>query len=490
VQLQVWSRVLGTALGVGALGGAGQLGIAYGLGMVHIPRVFPPGGLWATQLTWVAWFAILAVLAGAAGGVWMARRLRATHGSPGSLEMGHRIAVSLAAGVGAAVTIGLTALPARAAETPGANPAPVLEAALAATLGVVAGILAAVAALSLRVVAVSLIAIVSVVWLVALISVAPALGQSTGPPMVRLAVLDLPAFGDGARSTIAVLSPPIIALLVGLGLAAAARSRGLPLLHTILSGASGPALLAVAYVIAAPGVGDRAVHAPAFGGAMVALVAGLLAAVVVAMARLPTPGPTSGPPGDADPGSGPVTATAVIPALSGMGDPSAPGREPNPPGFAAVVDAAPWGPPPPAAEAPAPPAYPDFPPPPEPAAAPPPPPPPPPPPAPPPPPPAPSQPEPPRPDPPAAPPVSEEIASEPAEPRKRGRRRHREEEHVDWVRSLGSKDDEDDDDDSGLGKRRLRLDKSALEIDDPGDFEAPSVPSSRQPRSSEGDPER
>jgi hypothetical protein len=44
---------------------------------------------------------------------------------------------------------------------------------------------------------------------------------------------------------------------------------------------------------------------------------------------------------------------------------------------------------------------------------------------------------------------------------------------VDWVRSLGGSEGEDEDEDTGLGKRRLRLDKGVLEVDDPGTFDLP-----------------
>jgi hypothetical protein len=468
-QVRVWSRVLGTAAGVGALSGAGQLGVAYGLGMVRFPRQFPTGGLWATHLTWVAWFAVLAVLAGAAGGVWMARRMRGQPGAPATLGFGQRIMIATLAGVGAALTIGLTALPARAAEIPGTNPAPVLESALAATLGVVAGILAAVAALSLRVVAVSAIAIGGVMWLIALVSVAPSLGPAADPPLVRLGVLDLPTFGAGARSTVAVLSPLVLVLLVGVALASAARSRGLPALHTILAGAAGPAMLAVPYLIAAPGAGDRSVQAPAFGGALVALAAGVLAAGVVGFARLPAtgPGPSGGSAPDV-PGIGRVPAGMVrVPDPSGPGDPAGPPPWETPP-------APPASPPARANPSPSapPPAYPEPPREPEPPAAP-----------------------PPTTTPPASSPPDDPPVAPPAEPAtpaagdrgepgdaagapKKRRRRHHEEEHVDWVRSLGG--GEDTEDDTGLGKRRLRLDKNALEIDDTGAFEAPPVPSTRR----------
>jgi hypothetical protein len=465
---QRWARVLSTAAGTAAVAGAGQLGIAYGMGMVHLPTGIPAAGMWETQLTWVAWFAALAVLAGAAGGAWMARRqaARARPGAPGPLELGQRIVVSLAAAVGAGIVIFLTALPARTIDLSGSDPA--LEAALAALLGVVVGILAAVTTMSLRVAAVSVVTIVTVVWVIALASVAPTLGPDAQPALVRPGVLDLPAFGDGARSTVARLSAPLLVLLISTALAAAARSRGMPRLHTIAAGVAGPALLALAYLIAPPAGDDRAVQGPAFGGAMIALGIALLAAVMLAMTRLPTSQVGDPPSGDDDTrawGAAPtgVSATAAVGATVPEFPPRTTDYAPR------TTDYAPR-------EA-------DFPPP--------------------------ADPAPPEPEPiqpPAAPPPraepagtaraestwfdpagsdpagsdpagsepagSEPVAAEPArhsgpepaaEPERtathRKRRRRKEEpeqdQHMDWVRSLGGESERDD---PALGKRRLRRD--------------------------------
>jgi hypothetical protein len=281
--VRAWGRVLATSAGLAGVAGASQLGLAYGLQLVRFRRDFPSSGVWASQLTWAAWFATLAVVAGAAGGVWMARRLG--RGRAGRLQLGQRVAVALAASLGAMPTVALIALPAREAGLAGADPG--LEAALAASLGLVAGILAAVAALSLRVVAVSVTAMIAVVWLVALVSVAPTLGPTAEPELIRLGVLDLAVFGAGGRSTVAAVSLPAVALLVGVAVAAAARSLGLPLVRTILSGAAGPALLVLPYLIAPPRGGQDPVQAAAFGGAVIAVFAGLLAAVAVAVFRLP-----------------------------------------------------------------------------------------------------------------------------------------------------------------------------------------------------------
>ena len=313
---RAWGRVLTTSAGVAAVAGAGQLGVAYGLQLVRFRRDFPSSGIWASQLTWATWFATLAVVAGAAGGVWTARRLGRGYGGAGRLQLGQRIAVALAAALGATVTVLLTALPARDAGLAGADPA--LEAVLATTLGLVVGVLAAVAVLSLRVVGVSVTAIIAVVWLVAVVSVAPTLGPAAEPAMVRLGVLDLAAFGQGSRSAVAAISPPAIALLVGVAVAAAARSIGLPLLRTVLAGAAGPVLLVLPYLIAPPRGGEDAVQGAAFGGAVIAVVAGPLAAVAVAVFRLPGRGgrDAGAAPGDPYLGGAPGVAT-VPPAPEG-----------------------------------------------------------------------------------------------------------------------------------------------------------------------------
>lgn len=492
-QLRLWSRLLATAAGIAALAAAGQLGVAYGLGLVRFRRPFPDAGVWATQLTWTAWFAALAVLAGAVAGSWTARRLLADHGeqthrNAATAELGHRIAVALTAGAGAAVSVGLTALPARTAQLPGADPA--LEAALAAILGLVVGILAAVAALSLRVVAVSVAAVVAVMWLVALVSVAPSLGPSADPPMVRLGVVDLPGMSDS--STVAVLSPPVLALLVGGAVAAAARSRGLPMAHTILAGAAGPALLALPYLIAAPGAGDRAAQAPAYGGALVGVAAGLLAAVVIAVIRLPgdraagsSPGvPAVVPPDVTDPGgAAPAGPGAAAPTFPAEPEPAVPTEPPEPdPDHGGRPEAAASGPlsagtaPPtepvlePSAEAPAevPAEVPEPPEEPEPAVS--------------------AEP---------AEPAAESAgdhadsagdqaapAAPPAPSKKGGRRRQKTDEaHVDWVRSLAGEEDDDapGGEEDGSARRRLRVDKDLFADRDPTVFDAPSLPSTRRP---------
>jgi hypothetical protein len=301
----VWSRVLAIALGLGALAGAAQLGVAYGLGLLRLAREVPTDGLWSAQMTWVAWFGALAALGGAAGGAWAMKRYGLVP------QLGSRMAVAFAAGLGAAIVVPLTALPADRAVLAGQPVAsPVLEAALAAGFGVVLGIIAAVTALSVRLVALSVTLLVAVVWLLALVSVGPSLGPTADLPEVRLGVLDLPAIG-GARSTVAVLTPPVLALLVCGVIAGAARFLFLPPLQTAISSTAAPGLLALVYVIGSPGTGDRAVQTSPYAGALIAVAAGLLVSLLVGAVRLPAPRRADG---DED-GDGDGDATGLIPPV-------------------------------------------------------------------------------------------------------------------------------------------------------------------------------
>lgn len=323
----MWGTVLATALGVGALAGAGQLGVAYGLGLVRFARTFPTDGLWSTQLTWVAWFAALASLAGGVAGAGAARRYALVR------QLGGRILVAAAGGLGATIVVPLTALPADAAGLVGRETAaPSLEVALAAGLGAVVGILAAVAALSVRLVAVSLTLLVTLVWLIALVSVAPALAPTADLPEVRLGVLDLPAAG-GPGPAAAVLTPAIVALLVCAGIAVAARYRGLSPLLAAVSSTAAPGLLALVYLIGSPGTGERAVQAAPYAGALLAVAAGLLVSLAIGVIRLPSAGGVDGPDGSepvSAPGPEPVTPPGPEPVGAPPATPPSPTRPPEP----------------------------------------------------------------------------------------------------------------------------------------------------------------
>src|SRR3954454_20818937 len=166
---RTWARLLLATLGVGALAGASQLGVAYGLGILRLTRVvdITTRDQWTAQLTWVAWFAMsAAVLGGLAGGGLLDRgRAPAT--------VGTHIALAVVAGVGAAVTVPLTMQPARTAQIAGVHPVFVIG--LCAGLGAVVGVFAAAAALIQPVSRWSLTTFGIAIWVLAIVSVAPSL---------------------------------------------------------------------------------------------------------------------------------------------------------------------------------------------------------------------------------------------------------------------------------------------------------------------------
>src|SRR4029450_13861765 len=105
-----WAKLLATTLGVGALAGACQLGVAYGLGIVRLTRVLDvtTRDQWTAQLAWGAWFAMMAAVVGGLAGAWVLPRW-----SPTRPHIGATVAIALAAAVGATVVVPLTMQPAR-----------------------------------------------------------------------------------------------------------------------------------------------------------------------------------------------------------------------------------------------------------------------------------------------------------------------------------------------------------------------------------------
>jgi type IV secretory pathway TrbD component len=272
-----------TALGAAVLTGAGQLGVAYGLGIVRFARTFGPGteNQWNAQLAWVGWFAMVAAIAGAVTAAGVARR----HDyQPGA---GTRIALALLGGLGAGTVAPLSMLPARAAQltTQSFNPAFVVG--LAAGLGAVAGLLAAIAILGLRTFTWSVATIGTLIWIAGLVSAAPHLGPKDSMPTIRLGVLDN-ATQAGSR-WVETLGMPVAALLAGAAVAGVARWRQYPPLAAAISGLVGPATLALAYLIAGPGLNSNQTDQVApYLGALIAVPAGLLGSLLVVVARRPT----------------------------------------------------------------------------------------------------------------------------------------------------------------------------------------------------------
>jgi hypothetical protein len=268
------AKLVGAAFGAAALVGAGQLGLAYGLGMLDLTRAVEITARdgWTAQLAWVAWFAMTAAAAGGlAGRAWLPPGAGATT----------RLVAGTAAGLGATMIVPLTMQPARSAQVAGVDEVFVIGA--CAVLGAVAGVVAAYAALGRNAARWSLVATSGVIWLLALVSVAPSLRSGDDPSAVRLGVLDAGLVPADLAEGVTLATMPAIALICGLILGFAARRKQLSTAAIALAGLPGPALLTLAYLIAGPGAG-RAQELP-YWAAMTATGAGVLGSVLAAVFR-------------------------------------------------------------------------------------------------------------------------------------------------------------------------------------------------------------
>jgi hypothetical protein len=344
--LRIWGRAVLTALVVGALVGAGQLGVAYGLGIVRLARTFDAtaGNQWNAQLAWVSWLALLAAVAGAIAGERVVRR------DEQFLGAGARIVLALCGGGGAVIVVPLSMQPARIANLAQSGD-PALVVGLAAGLGVVAGVLVAVAALSLRALAWNVAAVSAVVWLAGLAAIGPYLAPDAPLPSIRLGVPQWTVQAE-PNQFVDLLGMPVLAWLTAVLVAAATRAQRAPGLASAISGMAGAAPLALAYLIAGPGTtGETADQMAPYLGALIAVPAGLLGSLLVivvprrdrkpATARagagrgMPTPvEPTNIIPPIPRPGPRPAAGVASVPkdddtvgwvgALSPSGQPGGP----------------------------------------------------------------------------------------------------------------------------------------------------------------------
>ncbi|MFK3981205.1 hypothetical protein ACI2K4_12595 [Micromonospora sp. NPDC050397] len=286
---RTWGRVLLVALGVGVLAGAGQLGFAYGFGIVRFARTFDSttASHWTAQLTWVSWFTMVAGVVGAVIADRLARRYdyRPT--------VATRAALAGAAALGAGAVAPLSMQPARAAEV--ASVDPVLATGLVATLGAVVGLVAALAALNWSPISWNIALLTGGIWLLALISVMPSLGPTDPLPAVRLGVPDPAWLGAGTTQRLAVVTMAALALVAGAISGAVARFRKHPTSVVASTGAVGPALLALAYLSAGTGGSADKYQAAPYWGALVAVGAGALGSVLAAVMRWPLTAETARP---------------------------------------------------------------------------------------------------------------------------------------------------------------------------------------------------
>ncbi|TYC03953.1 hypothetical protein FXF53_07455 [Micromonospora sp. WP24] len=278
---RTWGRLLLTALGVSVMAGAGQLGLAYGLGIVRLTGAFTGATVnqWPAQLVWVGWFAANATVAGAVLTERLARR------TPGPSTTGRVLAVGAAAALGAFTVAPLCMQPARTVEIGSVDP--VLAVGICAILGAVVGAGAAIAVLLNPPLGWNVAATAGAVWLLALASTLPSLGATGSLRTVRLGVLEPAGLDVDAAQRLSLFLLPIVALLAGAATATLARWRGAPPLVSGATGVAGPVLVAFAYLTAGPGDTIDRYQGTPYYGALVSIGAGVLGSAAAALLRWP-----------------------------------------------------------------------------------------------------------------------------------------------------------------------------------------------------------
>ncbi|HEX8632316.1 MAG TPA: hypothetical protein VF755_29510, partial [Catenuloplanes sp.] len=342
-----WAGSIATAIGAAACAGAAQLGLGYGLGIIAWQPSTNPAteAVWVASLTWTTWVAATATVAAAC----YAHRLTAAaaHRSPVSPTNGAsadpvrptegadapvttamwRIALAVAAAVGAVVTVLLVAVPAQSAVRADTF-SPQTIAGGCAVVGIILGLLVAVWALASPAVTANVTATMGWMWLLAMVSVVDRIITDDQAISTKLGVWqwtpDTDRFWFGAIYWPGAVVTLGAALVIGALAALPAARRGDSRVGVAVSGAIGPVLVAAAYFVAAPRfVGVQGDQASAYLLAPYAVIAGLAGSVLVAAIRQRARGVggSGTPAGSPNAGSsGPVaTSTAGATAVSAGG---------------------------------------------------------------------------------------------------------------------------------------------------------------------------
>ncbi|MFU8853196.1 hypothetical protein ACNAW0_19725 [Micromonospora sp. SL1-18] len=281
---QGWGASTAAALGVAAGTGAAQLGVGYGLGIIN----WTPTGTvrvedaWVASLAWATWISATSVVAGAVCAHWL--RGGDDEEPDGTLR---KLGLAVGATVGALITVLLVAVPARSARVPDMA-APQTVAAGYAAVGLLIGLLLAMWALHTRAVAANLVATTGWLWLLAVVSVVDGVLSGRGLTTAQLGIWQISAdsglfwIRDDFYWPGALLSLGS-ALVIG---ALAARRTSPELagrVGTATSGAAGPLLVGLAYLLAVPRLG--AVAAEQLSAHLIApyaVIAGVGGSVLVA----------------------------------------------------------------------------------------------------------------------------------------------------------------------------------------------------------------
>ncbi|MEV0567349.1 hypothetical protein [Dactylosporangium sp. NPDC050588] len=282
-----WATSIFTAIGVAAGAGAAQLGLGYGLGIISWQPAGNSATIWVSSLAWVAWLAASSTVIGALCADRLSPADTPVAGdasTPGAhaLTAAWRIVIALSAAVGALIVVPLVAVPSRTPRPD--NVAPYFTAGGYAIAGIIVGLLIAVGALAARAIASNVIASSAWLWVLAVVAVVDVVRADGN--LATAAQLGTWQFTDATWIRNMVNLPGAllmlaIALVIGALAAWPASRRGDNRVGVAVSGAAGPLLVALAYFLAAPAVGERDPQLSAFVIAPYAVLAGLAGSVIV-----------------------------------------------------------------------------------------------------------------------------------------------------------------------------------------------------------------
>jgi hypothetical protein len=272
-----WGRSIFLAALAAAGTAAAQFGLGYGLDiLVWVPKqAGAADAAWAAGLAWTVWAAATSVVAGAVigdrtgGGVHSGRVAR-TAG---------RLTTCLAAALGGLITVALVAVPTQQVRIVD-NFAPHLLAGIYAAAGVLIGLIVAPFAVASRAVAANVFATAGFLWVIAAVAV------NTGgrTEVTQLGIWKFTSEGPVWHSFYVPGALLMLggALMIG-GLAAfPAAGRGEGRFGVSVSGAVGPILVALAYILAAPRPGHATFEQlSAFSTSPYMIIAGLLGSLLV-----------------------------------------------------------------------------------------------------------------------------------------------------------------------------------------------------------------
>ncbi|MEV6343400.1 hypothetical protein [Actinoplanes sp. NPDC051851] len=306
--IRSWVKLVATTATAAAVVGAGQLGIAYGLGMVRLDRALDitARDQWTAQLAWVAWMTMTAAAIGAIVATGMRSRWL-----PRPVSAAGSIGLGVTAGLGSLAVLPLTMQPARSAVVAGVQPVFVIGA--AAGIGAAVGIFAAAAAAAKPVFRWNLAVMSVLTWIVALVTIGPSLLPGHTATAVRVGVLEGSLIPAAVAEHTPFLTMPVLALLAGLIVGWIGRGKGTSTLAVAFAGLPGAALLTMAYLIAGPAQDAAGFQLDPYWSAMTAAGAGVLGSVIAAIVRS-APATPGAKPGHDSPASTPEGPAGDSPA--------------------------------------------------------------------------------------------------------------------------------------------------------------------------------